>query len=284
MPLMYQRIKLLIVGGCFPVQDNIEPSFLYHQLLKKKLLELNNTNLEIKIIRYENISRCFEKIKEAINTEDPDWILFHLRVEPILLSSKLYSKYHDNGENLIKQINIAAFSWNFRKKKRITNKKITDSSLNRRLNIILRIRFLCREVNYLLGFVVGNWHYSFRDYLPLMIKIIELCKTNDKDLIITGPVSRPNSYLENQLSNKLHKFMGEYSMQHDQIYVTLMGNNDAQNNFLFCDDLIKVNEIGHQRISEILFKVIVHKKLSLLKRNKLEIIPKQSYTNEPAQA
>lgn len=278
---MYQRIKLLIVGGCFPVQDNIEPNLLYHQLLKNKLIESNNTNLDIKIIRDEYILRCFEKIKETIYIEEPDWILFHLRVEPILLSSKLYSKYHDKDGNLIKQINVAVFNWSFRKKKRITKKKIVDSALNRRSKINLRIRFLFREANYFLGMVVGNWRYSFRDYLTVLIKIIELCKTYDKALIITGPVSRPNIYLENQLSKELHKYMSEYLLHHDQIYVNLLGTKDEQGNFLFCDDLIKVNEIGHQRIFEILFKVLINKKLSLPKRIPEEIIAKQPYTNEP---
>ncbi|MCX6148930.1 MAG: hypothetical protein NTX22_00230 [Ignavibacteriales bacterium] len=251
---MLQKIKLLIVGGCFPVQDNIEPSKLYHQQLKNKLQE-SNINLDIRIIRYESISKSFENIKEVIDKEKPDCLLFHLRVEPILLSSKFYSKYYDKDGNLIKHINLAVFNLNYRKIKKRTSEKVINNELSKKSKFSTSVQNIFREINYFFGYIMGDWSAAFSKYLSLLIKIIELCKTYGITLVITGPVSRPYSNLENHLSKKLHKYMSQYSFLHNQIYANLFGAKDEHGNFLFCADLKRVNEIGHKRISEIIYKI-----------------------------
>lgn len=259
---MYQKIKLLIVGGCFPVQDNIESNKLYHQILKNRLQESHNINLDIKIIRYESISSCLEKIKEAVNIELPDWLLFHLRAEPILLPSKLYSKYHDKDHSLIKRIKLTVLNFDYKKKGNANTKKIIDKELISKSTFNLKIQYFFRELNYFFGYLTGNWSDNMIKYFTLLTNIISICKTQGILLIITGPVSRPFSFFENQLSIKLNQYIVRRLSHHNMIYLNLLGTRNGQDNFLFCSDLKRVNEIGHERISNIILNTLLKAKLN----------------------
>ena len=252
---MSNRIKMLIVGGCFPVQDNISPDKLYHQILRKQLLESNDINLEIRIIRYENIKKCFNKISEAVVIDKPDLILFHLRTEPILLPAKLFCKYHNREGNLIRRINLSAFNLSYTVKDKQKQVTISENKPAEKSVFQIKIRSVLREFNYFGGYLIGNWPYILKGYLDLVNEIIQLIKNKDLTLIITGPVSRPFSYFENRLSERLHQYMNRYLDQYHQIYLNLLGLNDEQGNFLFCNDLKRVNETGHKRIFKIIYSV-----------------------------
>ncbi len=256
---MSNYIKLLIVGGCFPVQDNIEPSLLYHQLLKKNIEKSSDVIITIKIIRYDSISGSYEKIKEAIMVENPDWILFHLRTEPILLSSKLYSKYVDKNSKFVRQFHMERIDWNFRWEKSCKGRETYFQTSKGENKIFLKVRIVFREINYFLGLVLGNWNQVFKNYLTLSVKLLEYCKSLNKILIITSPIPRPRSLFENLLSYKLHKFMNDRRLLDNETYVNLYDTFNKEEKFLFCGDLIKVNEIGHKRVSEILFPIFSKK-------------------------
>ncbi|MCK9426036.1 MAG: hypothetical protein M0Q21_08370 [Ignavibacteriaceae bacterium] len=260
---MENKIKVLIVGGCFPVQENITPEDLYHQILKKKLNEYIGVNLEIKIIRYDLIPQCYEAIVEAIDLDKPDWILFHLRVEPLLGLAKLYYKYHD--KNKTRTTCITASSINFKyKKNHPTGKELKDKeSSGGSLNSQSLVRYILREMNYFLGKIVGNMTSAFAIYLDLLQQIITLCKNSNIELIITGPVSRPHTFYEDYFSRKLHLFINSFISGKGMIYLNCLGRSDQNGESLFFDDQIMVNERGHKRIAELIYTAICEQNLSI---------------------
>ena len=72
----------------------------------------------------------------------------------------------------------------------------------------------------------------------------------------TGPVSRPVNYIENFTSVILDLYMNKLILnKYNKTYLKLLGTNHSSQ-YLFCDDHIRVNEIGHQRIANILFNAV----------------------------
>lgn len=248
---MPSDLKILIAGGCFPVQDNIEYHKLYHQLLKSKLEDKFDCNIDISIIRYENIARCMDKIVEAVNTENPDIIIFHIRVEPILGLSKLYHVYQNRNGEIVKTFRLSSGS--------IIRYRKAKSQQNEYSQHKTAVHCLLRELNYLFGYLAGNRGKILKAYLELIVKLIAYCKVNNIIPIITGPVSRPHSYFENYTSHSLHSYIYENIEFYNPIYINCLGSKNEDNKTFFCEDGIRVNEIGHKRISDlILDKIIIH--------------------------
>ncbi len=258
---METKIKILIVGGCFPVQENIPSKDLYHQILKKKLGKYDEINLEIKIIRYDLIPQCYTAIVEAINIDKPDWILFHLRAEPILGLSKLYYEYHDKNKMRTLSITASSINFKYRKKYPAGDETKNKKSSGRLLNSQSSLRYILREINYFCGKIVGNMTSAFALYLDLLKQIITLCKNNNIELIITGPVSRPHTFFEDYLSRKLHFFINSSLGNNGMIYLNCLGRSSQNGESLFFDDHIMVNENGHRRIAELIYTALHERKL-----------------------
>lgn len=72
------------------------------------------------------------------------------------------------------------------------------------------------------------------------------------DLIITGPVSRPRSHYENMISEQIDEFSRRQIRGVNEQYISFLGLENEQKEFLFCGDLIKVNEAGHRRIADLI--------------------------------
>jgi len=106
---MKSKIDILIVGGCFPVQSNIPKEKLYHQILKDRVERELSTRIEIKILQYEKLAPTLNRIKEIVNQQNIDLIIFHIRVEQILRMIKLFLRYYDKNEVYHKGLNLAIF-------------------------------------------------------------------------------------------------------------------------------------------------------------------------------
>jgi len=257
---METKIKILIVGGCFPVQENIAPKDLYHQILKKKLSTYDGVNLEIQIIRYDLILQCYTTLVDAIDTEKPDWILFHLRAEPILGLSKLYHEYHKKNKTRTLCITASTINFKYRKNYPAGDETKNKESSGRLLNSQSSLRYILREMNYFFGKIVGNMTSAFALYLDLLKQIVTLCKNNNIELIVTGPVSRPHTFFEDYLSRKLHIFINSFIGNTGIIYLNCLGRSDQNGKSLFFDDQIMVNERGHRRIAELIYKALRKRK------------------------
>lgn len=245
-----QDMNILIAGGCFPVQDNIKEKDMYHQIICKKMMEEYGIHLSIDILRYENIKNCLELIKNKAACGKPDLLLFHLRVEPVLPKVKIFNIYTDQAGRIKKTIRI--FSKIIFK---ITEENRNSGNIASRKNMGKFHNFL-RELNYFFGILAFNCITLKKEHLCLIRAIAEYCKSMDIEPIFTGPVSRPRSYFENMLSEQMDEFTGRLVWKNNRVYIRFLGLENERNEFLFCEDLIKVNEAGHRRIAELLLRQI----------------------------
>ena len=253
------KISVLIVGGCFTQQHNIEPSKLYHQLIQKELRKNHCVDLKIEIVRYERLTKCLEKIKSAVKIQKPDLILFHIRPEPLIKISKLYYRYKDSLGILRGSINIAYLN-----KLKVENYQHKISPIIDRTYKYPRESFIRRSLiycNQLLGIATGNLKYALKLYLTLVLELNNYCQKENIQLLSIGPVSRPHTILENKLSEILDSYI-EASMVSNKIpYVKCIGTFSNENKSLFGLEGIFVNEQGHKRIADLIYKALINNRL-----------------------
>ena len=115
--------------------------------------------------------------------------------------------------------------------------------------------------NYILGKIFGNWRNAYKLYLDLINNIQGFCDKNNIPLILVGPVSRPRNYIENYLSIKLNNLCEIAEHGSNTIYIRTLGIYNENNEKLFFDDGMYVNNKGHERIANYLYKIIVDKYL-----------------------
>ncbi|HCY74424.1 MAG TPA: hypothetical protein DHV28_00750 [Ignavibacteriales bacterium] len=248
---MKSELKILIIGGCFPVQDNISRENLYHQILKKKIEKSSAIKVEINIVQYEKFYPTLEKIKFAIDRQHPDVIIFHIRVEQILRMIKFYFRYHDKNENFRRGFNLALLNISIPEKESFNlSHRSVNGDLHKKSHRIL-IFF-----NYLIGYLVLNQIYSFKIYKKLVLHFTELADKEYCKIIFTGPVSRPTTFWESYTSLILNYYMKKFiSNKLEKPYLEFLGTHENQK-FLFFDDYIRVNETGHNRIANLLFETL----------------------------
>jgi len=194
-------MKILIVGGCFTCQHNIEFNRLYHQSLKKMLIQSGIDTAEISTIRYERIGMTLDKIAAFHQSNDFDLLIFHLRAEPFMRLVKTYYKYINQQGKLKHSINVPIFN--------IIMPEKYDMLENRRINISTgttetKIHSYLREVNYRIGNLLGNKKFAFKMYERFINEISAYCVKADKQFLLLGPVSRPFSVYENRLSSDIN--------------------------------------------------------------------------------
>ena len=250
---MKSNINLLVVGGCFPVQTNIPTENLYHFLLKEKIRNELSVKIEINILQYEKISPTFKRIKEVIEHKNIDLIIFHIRIEQILRMIKFYLRYHNKNEIYHRGLNLAALGNCIPERKEFN---LHHTIENRGPNTIKFSNNFLKNINYILGYLVFNPVFAFKIYKGLITSVVEFCNNNFIDMIITGPVSRPVNSIENFTSVILDFYMNKLILnKYKKKYLKLLGTNH-NSKYQFCDDQIRVNEIGHQRIANILFSAV----------------------------
>ncbi|OGU34441.1 MAG: hypothetical protein A2068_05845 [Ignavibacteria bacterium GWB2_35_6b] len=248
-----KKIKVLIVGGCFTQQSDIVWSNLYHQIIKQKLAKENNIDVEIIIVRYERLSKCFEKITTVCQQHEPDYFLFHLRAEPILRVSKLYYKYRDSNGRMNRSLNLLPLNINKPESHRHFINRDTISS-----NVLILKKenvthYILREANYILGLLVGNLSNALNSYMGLIKEINEFCINKGIKLMIIGPVSRPHTLMEDFISIKLNNRF-ESCLQFSNVsFVKCLGVYTDDSQKLFSEGGILVNETGHKRIADLIY-------------------------------
>jgi len=251
--MIKSKINLLIVGGCFPVQRNIPIERLYHSILKEKLEKEQSILIETNILQYEKLNPTLKRIEEIVNQKKIDLIIFHIRIEQILRMIKFYLRYHDTNEVYHKGLNFAIFGNCIPERKEFNLQRTSEN--NRQNKKKSSNRFL-QNINYILGYLVFNQVISFWSYKKLIKSIVKLCNSKSIELIFTGPVSRPVSFIENLTSMILHFYMKKLIVNKlNKTYQNFLGTNENLQS-LFCDDNIRVNEIGHKKIANMLFNQI----------------------------
>ena len=247
----YAGINLTFVGGCFPVQHNILVEDTFHRLLKTKLEENYNLNLNFNIIRYERFSNCLDKIITQNKIQPIDYLVFHIRAEPFLRLIKLFYKYQDYEYNKHWSLNIP-----FRKR---SDPEKYDMMLLARRYIYSeeknRSKFykLFIDMNYFLGWAAGNNGYALKKYSQLVNSVIEYCKENKIKLYILGPAIRSNTFMEKIISGNLENYFSEQLTGMKEFYISGLYKNEKDDVKYFNENGTHATEKYHELIAERLY-------------------------------
>jgi hypothetical protein len=245
---------LAVVGGCFPIQHNIEPHRRYHQTVLRQL-HAAGRSAELRIIRYERLNTCLAKIEQAQEQQPIDVLVFHLRTEPLMRLAKLYYKYAGDNQRVRHALNLP---WLGPLRPEAHDLLLARPVLQRRPATEanpLRQQLL-REVNYRLGTLVGNRRFALRYYWQLVAEVCAFCRCRGIRLVIVGPVSRPCSAFENGLSEAIHHQYVPKLARLSVPYVPALGTTDAAGNSLFFANGIHVSQAGHDHIGNLLFEAV----------------------------
>jgi hypothetical protein len=256
-----KEINLTIAGGCFTEQHNIAFDKLYHQTVKHYIENIYGSKLNINIIRYERFSTFPAKLKKLLDNNVTEVLLFHVRSEQFLRLSKLYYKYSDDKGKIKYSLNFPALKINNPEKHdipvqipqsfyRFSSEDLisTKKSLSRKI---------FSELNYIAGILSGNSYVALKEYMELIYKVSDYCKEKDIQFILAGPASRPNTLLENYLTDNLHNISSNYAARNKIHFISCLGKFSENGEYLFFKNGIHVNEAGHRRIAEkIIIKLI----------------------------
>ncbi|MCL5020126.1 MAG: hypothetical protein M1339_00360 [Bacteroidetes bacterium] len=251
-------MNLTIVGGCFPVQHNIPVGRLYHETLKKLLSE-RGIDISVDIIRYERLSKCFGKIAAFAGSNSIDLLLFHLRAEPLMRLSKFYYKHVDDNHVLKRSVNMPIL--------RIINPEKYEVPITRKIQPHLpgkgetQLHHALREVNYIVGSLVGNRKFALMEYMKLVKSVVDFCQAGKINLLVVGPVSRPFSRFENRLSEKIDSVFSKAMDESDTAYLHTLGRQDEEGRNLFFENGVHVSQAGHDRMAKLMLDKIIAGKL-----------------------
>jgi hypothetical protein len=243
-------MKIAIAGGCFTNQHNIPFERLYHQSI---LIELKKyfSELQIKTIRYERITKCLEKIV-AFHVEYPfDLLIFHLRAEPLMRLTKLYYRYADEQRGIQHALNLP--------KLRILKPEVQDLLVLRPADFQCyntlresKLHHILREMNYITGSVIGNKTHAICLLQKMVQEIHAFCNDHQIQFLLLGPVSRPFSTFENKLSEEVDEQFKRLSEIHSIHYLSLIKLFTKQHQSMFFENGIHVSQEGHDEIAEMI--------------------------------
>jgi hypothetical protein len=272
------KINLAIAGGCFLEQHNIPFDKLYHQILKQSVEKISGCELRIGLIRYERFVNCLEKIRSFNEKNPADILLFHIRSEHFLRIVKLYYKFSDTRGYIKHSLNLPLLKiLNPEKYDLLTQKKIQPVKNHIRSNFPSKNSGLHRflvGLNYAAGFTTGNYYFALNSYFSLVKNVAKYCKEKNIRLIIAGPASRPHTWLEDFLTERLHNFMKNSIDAKNITYINCLGKFSEKNDPMFFENGIHVSESGHRRIARLIlseFNFVIDQKIS--QEQKLNKLP-----------
>ena len=247
-------MKILIVGGCFTCQHNIEFNRLYHQTILHKFIKSGLSCAQIQTISYERIAKTIDKIETIHKDYKFDLLIFHLRAEPLMRMVKLYYKYLNDEGKLCHSLNLPFFrNLNAEKYDLLEVRRIINSVKNQDET---QLHHSLRELNYYLGSIIGNKRRAMKSYAKFTEKIAVFCKNNSSDFLLLGPVSRPFSRFENKLSYEMSIKFNEFSKSENIKYLELLGESTLGNNPMFFPNGQHVSQEGHDEIAMKIYEKI----------------------------
>jgi len=241
-----------IIGGCFPVQEQIKHDELYHQLIAHQLLYESGIILNIKISRYDLVKECDDAFNNIISNGIPDLLLFHVRPDPYLINSKVYARFVNKNKIKTSKINLHKFS-GFKEPELIAVNNQDFSGRKKRKHYLRKI---FRELNYIAGIISGNNLITTNKFVETIYFLKSKCEDRKIKLVVQGPPSRPRSKMENYLLNKLNKKLFTRFLNTDIEYIPCFGEYDEDGNYIFLEDDIHLSSLGHKKIAGLLYPII----------------------------
>lgn len=262
--------KISILGGCFPVQEQIKSELIYHNIIKERLAEEKQTETEFLIYRYDTFDECLGLL-ETIKKENTSCILLHIRPDPYLRASKIYIKYVDGDFKKQIKVNFHLFGFSEPDINPVNfGSESSGGVLSSLLGVIRKkIRCVFRNMNYTAGFLAGNNLITKKTILKTIGKLKIFCGENKISLVIQGPPLRPRSKIENLLLKSLDKFLMK-SQDKDIEYLQGLFEKDDSDNFIFLEDKIHLNVYGHRLYANLLYRKLSNLKFTSVKNSSIK--------------
>lgn len=244
---------ITIVGGCLTQQGNLPGSALYHQRL---LANLAATGIaaQLAVVRYERLATCVAKVRAHEAATPADWLIFHLRTEPLLRLTKLIYRYHaPAGLRARLLLNLPGRRGAARHNPLCDRPADaypaacpTDYSTPPRHRP-------APALNAWLGALIGNRRRALRTVLAVLDALAGHAAAAGTRLLVVGPPTRPASAFENDLARRLDMRAAAWAARTPAVrYVPLRGEQGEAGRAFFGPNGIHVSAAGHERIAELL--------------------------------
>ena len=239
-------MRLILVGGCFPVQHNIPAERLYYRTTLRVLAEAG-VCATAAVGRYERFATGLAAAETAVGPSPlpADVLVFHLRAEPVLRASRLVYTYLDDAKRRRRSLTVLGRCPAAERHDVLAARPATPPSPPPPPG---PLRDLLVAANYRLGRAVGNEAAALRAYARLVVAVEALARERSVRLLFVGPVSRPCRASEDALSGRVEQAFAAPLASRGTVYLPVLGRADEHGQDLFFPNGIHVSQAGHDRI------------------------------------
>ncbi|MCX6257331.1 MAG: hypothetical protein NTW49_05465 [Bacteroidia bacterium] len=236
------NIRLGFIGGCINFPKGIDTNFSYHRLLKQSCQEA-----EIHLAKYEAYSQLIQSSKQFIEKNNLDIFFVFVRHFPYMVLNKpLIRKVNQNlkSEHCLHPalINRKLKNWPVRLDKFI--------GLNGDQPVPHRKRFGLRDINSMIGKILGLHQWAIRYVSGLLTELKVICNELHCKLVVIGPVKNPETYMGNIISTNLNNKLVKFTNLHHINFIDINILKDSKRNNIFQEDKIHLNQYGHNLLYE----------------------------------
>lgn len=246
---------ITVVGGCLTQQGNLPAAALYHQLLLAHLAAAGHP-ARLAVVRYERLATCLAKVQVHEAASPSDWLIFHLRTEPLLRLIKLVYRHHDPTVGRARYVlNLPG------QRGAARHEPLLDRPVAGRAASVTDYHSPpaprpARELNAWLGALAGNRRRTAEAAFALLDALAAHAAATGSRLVVVGPPARPASRFEDALARHLDHRAAAWAPAAGAIYLPLRGEDGADGAPFFGPNGVHVSAAGHARIARLLAGVL----------------------------
>ena len=236
------KINIGFIGGCINNQPGIRRDAHYHSILSRDL-DLCGHQHQISLAVYLSYNQLYRQVQRHITMKKPDILFLFVRPFPMMPLQKLLIKYDKAGNKKGWALHPALFTraaeW---------NEAFTANQSDNGYGYVKRSKFELRDINILLGILLGLHHWSF-NYIRKQLELANsLCDQHEIKLCIISPPKNPESLLGNKICYDATRSIEKYCIDNDLSFLDI--NKLPLDNFE--DDKLHFNAAGHKAIAKLI--------------------------------
>lgn len=234
-------IKIGFIGGCISYPIGIENDKVYHALLKSALPKIN-----IKTEKYYTYSELLDTSVAFIKQDSIEVLFVFARHFPYMVLNKPIIKIY--GKNRKVQSRLHPYLMDYTLK--VWPKYLDTYTSENRNKIPQRKYFGLRDLNSILGKILGLHNWAYRYVEKCMIELNEFCNANRVRLVVIGPTKNPETFMGDRICTYLnHRIMEAMSINNID-FIDINSYMDENDHSIFQSDKIHFNEYGHIYLCE----------------------------------
>ena len=229
--------KIGFIGGCISYPIGLEKDKVYHALLKNALPKIG-----IKTDKYYAYSELLDTSKELIKRDSIEVLFLFARHFPYMILNKPFIRFYGKNRKIKYQLHPYLMNYKIKAWPRYLDIYISE---NRHQKIPKRKHFGLRDINSILGKILGLHNWAYRYVEKCIVDLNELCISNGVRLIVIGPTKNPETFMGDRICTSLNNKLIN-SMSTNQIdFIDINSYTDEKEHSIFQSDNIHFNECGH---------------------------------------